>query len=140
MHWLFFAFINILGSTLNNVFIKLTAGKVSSLLGALLVYIGGALTITALFPFLKEKVVFEKQGVIFSLIAGAALGVGTIAWFKMYRLGAPISLATVIVLLSIILLSTAFGIILFHERLTPKFIAGLSFAIVALYLLTTSAK
>jgi len=71
--WLIYAAINALGSSLNNLFIKLATGKISSALGALFVYLGGLFTLFLLFPFLGEKIVIEKKGILLALAAGRHL-------------------------------------------------------------------
>lgn len=138
--WLVYAAINALGSSLNNLFIKMATGKISSVLGALFVYLGGLFTVLVLFPFLGEKVSIGKQGVLLALAAGAVSILASIAWFRMYKLGAPISTATVITLLSIMVLSTIFGVIFFQEKITIRFILGIFFAIIALYFLITASR
>lgn len=137
--WLIYAAVNAVCSVLNNLFIKLGTGKISSLLGALFVYLGGLFAILLLFPFLGEKIVIEKQGAVLAFLAGAVFSIGTVAWYRMYKLGAPMSTATIITLVSIMVLSTAFGVVFFHERITVRFILGVVFAITALYLLVTGS-
>ena len=58
----------------------------------------------------------------------------------MYKFGAPISTATIVTLVSIMILSTIFGVIFFQEKITIRFILGIFFAIIALYFLITASK
>lgn len=138
MKWLVFALVNIIGSTLNNFFVKLASGKISPLVGAVLVYSGGLVFLLILFPFMGEKLVMTKEAVILSLAAGSVLGLASVAWFKMYEVQAPISTATFIALVGIMLLSALIGVVIFKEKASLRFYIGASLAIAGLYLLITA--
>lgn len=65
---------------------------------------------------------------------GVLLSIGNFGIIKSYTLGAPQSLFTIIFYVSLIIYGILFGLLVWHEKLTPIQIFGMILAILGLFL------
>ena len=127
---------------LHNVFTKLASGKISDQFGGLMLEFTGAFLILGYIIFLRFKGTnsfnFTKEGILFSIFAGACVGIGSVLYFTIFRLGGNLSIAGPIVLVGGVLIMTIVGIIFFKEGISLLKTIGLTLGIISLYILNIS--
>src|SRR3989344_1951730 len=118
-----------------NFLVKFTVGKVPPAL-FLMFYIGTAFfTSVALYLANRPPISFPGNTLWVTLAAGVVLGVGIFLVVNAFNLGLGSKVVTVINMNT--LLTVALFVLLLGEKLTPKIGAGILFALVSLYLLTS---
>lgn len=142
MNWLTFALATILFYSLMDFFIKLSSDKVHAGLGGFIInFISTIVLLVFLFysKFQGEKVLETKPGgVLYSTLAGAAIGFATIFFFKMFATGTNLSIGVPLVRIGIVLLASVLGIVLLKEGVNLRYLAGFLLSLAGLYLLITS--
>lgn len=120
MHWIPLAIITATAFGAYNIFIKLSAGKIDEILGAVILQIvaalfGGAYAIYLYFS--GHHFPITTKGTLFAVGAGAAIGVAEILTFVVYSKGAPTSMATPIIMGGSILIAALIGAFALREGL-----------------------
>lgn len=141
MDWLVFVFFNATFTALMDFFTKLSSGKIHEGLGGILVNTFAVIPVLLFTLFSKlagEGINSSKMGIIYSSLAGLAIGVGTVFMFKMYSAGANLSLAVPLMRVILIIIATLLGIFVLKEGFSLKFFLGLALALIGIYLLATS--
>ncbi|HIJ98252.1 TPA: EamA family transporter [archaeon] len=118
-----------------NFLLKLISDKVPAPLFAT-VYLGIAFaTAAAIFLFQKTPISFPGNTMWITVLAGIILGTGIIATTIAFSLGLGSKVVTVININTLVTVSLL--VLILGEKLTPKIGAGILFALVSLYLLTS---
>jgi len=123
---------------LHQIFTKLAAESISDGLGGFVVEGSAALTILVYLAFLKFGGHWQQTsstpGVIYSVLTGICVGVGTIFFFLLFQKGGPLSAVPMILAGGAALMALA-GIFFFKETPSVARMTGLVFAILGLFLL-----
>jgi uncharacterized membrane protein len=125
-----------------NIFNKIAAGKVSDSLGALLVESTAVLCILLFFIYLnlsgKKSVETTSQGIIFSILAGICVGIGSVLYFFIFRSKGELSIAGPIVWGGTLLVMAIAGILLLKEPFSIQKLLGIALSLIGLFLLAGS--
>jgi uncharacterized membrane protein len=125
-----------------NIFNKIAAGKVSDSLGALLVESTAVLCILLFFIYLnlsgKKSVETTSQGIIFSILAGICVGIGSVLYFFIFRSKGELSIAGPIVWGGTLLVMAIAGILLLREPFSIQKLLGIALSLIGLFLLAGS--
>ncbi len=125
---------------LYNVFVRLAAGRIGDALGGavlegsafvgllliLLLYRGGAVVQTTV------------PGLIYSLLGGVCIAIGTVLYFTAFRRQPDMTLVGPVVWLGCFALMALLGFIVFREPVTLKRSLGIVLALAGIYLLQST--
>ncbi len=120
MNWLGLALATAIAFGAYNVFMKLGAGKIDHVLGAVVLQVVAAVLGATYAVMLKvggRTLEVTRTGVVYAALAGVAVGLAEILTFLVFARGAPASWATPIIMGGAILLTSVLGIALLKERL-----------------------
>lgn len=141
--WLIGSILAALFYGLHNIFTKLAAGKLPDSLGALFLETTAAVCIMAFYIYLnltgKKLSQPSSEGIIFSILAGICVGIGTVLYFFVFSSKGELSIAGPIVLAGGILIMAIAGLSFFNEPFTFKKIIGIAFSLTGLILLAGSS-
>ena len=141
--WFLYALWAALLYGLHQVFTKLAAERISDGLGGFVVEASAALTIllylAMLWLFGKWDQKGTGSGVMYSLLTGLCVGIGTIMFFLLFQKGGPLS-AVPMVLAGGAALMALIGLLFFKESFSWQRIAGIILSIAGLILLRYSAS
>lgn len=123
-----------------DVFVKMAAGKVPTSLGTLIY--GAVAFVVGLTWFLVDRARGSLQpasqsGVAYALGVGVAFSIVAVALYGAFRAGGPLSITSPLVRLSGLLVASMCGVVIWHEPVTPRYIAGLCLAVIGVYLIVT---
>ncbi len=125
---------------MHNVFTKLASGKISDVFGGLVLESSAAFLILCYAAYLsvsgKQPFACSREGLIYSLSAGASVAVGSILYFSIFRLGGNLSVAGPIILIGGTLVMVLAGFTIWRETYSPSQVIGLALGVVALWLLS----
>lgn len=128
---------------LHNVFTRLASGKIDDYLGGLVLEstatLGIALYILYLYGREATTLEWTRSGIGYSMLAGICVGLGTVLFFVLFRIGAPLSTAGPIVLAGGIALMSVAGCLLFKEPFNVYKALGLAFTLAGTVLLKSSS-
>lgn len=136
--WLVYAIFTILSYAGLDFFIKRMSGKVNDFLGIIILSafsILPALTILLLFNFPVKKLALTPNGLLYAILAGICLGIGTLSFLKLFDSGINLSLASPMVRIGILIATTSLGLLVLKETVAPREWLGLLFAFIGLLLL-----
>jgi drug/metabolite transporter (DMT)-like permease len=139
-NWMVYAFGTALVLAGADFFVKLASGKISNSL-AFLIY--GTCTFLAGLGWVMWQRSHHVQqfaqpaGILAALGVGLAFSAVTSGLYITFGAGAPISLASPLIRLGGLLLASLAGILLLGEPLTFRYIAGVLFAVLGIYLIIT---
>ena len=123
---------------LHQIFTKLAADKIGDGLGAFVVEASAALTILPYLAYLRFSGNWNQTssspGVLYSVLTGICVGVGTIMFFVLFQKGGPLSAVPMILAGGAALMAVA-GIFFFKEPVSPVRLVGIAMALVGLFLL-----
>jgi transporter family protein len=139
--WFIAALVAALAYGLHNIFTKIAAGHISDALGAFLLEITASVCILLYIFFLittNEKFNFTSRGVIFSIIAGICVGVGTVLYFYIFSHGGALSIAGPLVISGGVLLMAVAGIVFFKESVSFAKIMGIALCLIGIWMLKSA--
>lgn len=123
---------------LHQVFTKLAADKIGEGLGALVVEGIATLTIAlylvSLFGFGRWSLKWSVAGIVYSALTGVCVGIGTIAFFLLFKKGAPLSAVPGILAGGMALMAIV-GIAVFREPASLGRLLGIGLSLAGLALL-----
>ena len=123
---------------LHQIFTKIAAAGISDGLGGFVVEGSAALTILAYLAFLKFgghwNQNYSTAGIVYSVLTGICVGVGTLLFFLLFQKGGPLSAVPMILAGGAALMAIA-GIFFFREPLSWQRALGIAMAIGGLILL-----
>lgn len=123
---------------LHQVFTKMASDRIGDGLGGFVVEASAALTILAYLATLYLSGRWSQQvstsGVVYSVLTGVCVGVGTVFFFLLFQKGGPISAVPMILACGAALMAVV-GIFFFREPASLPRVLGIVLAIVGLFLL-----
>lgn len=123
-------------------FIKLSSDKIHSGLGGFIINLMSTIVLLVFLLYSKlqgQKILDVKPGgVLYSTLAGIAIGFATITFMKMFATGTNLSIGVPLVRIGIVLLASLLGIIFLKEGFNLRYLAGFLLSLAGLYLLITS--
>ncbi len=141
MSWLTFALLTIFFYSLFDFLVKLSSSRIHGGLSAFIMNIVSAVVVLIYLIFLAfkgEKVIDIKQnGLLFSTLAGVAIGLASIFFIRMFATGTNLSIGVPLVRIGIVLLASVLGVFLLKETVSLKYFLGFILALMGLYLLIT---
>ena len=138
MGWLVFTLLSAFFNSLMDLFTKLSSGKIHEGVGATLICFFAAVPTLMYVTFCKfdgREINISKDGVFFSALAGLTVGIATIFALKMFATGVNLSVAIPILRISMILIATFLGLLVFKERMNWKSVFGLILSFLGIYLI-----
>ncbi len=136
--WIITALFAAIAYGLHNIFTKIAAGNISDSLGAFLLELTATICILGYIFFLattNERFHFSSKGILFSVLAGICVGLGTVLYFILFSKGCELSIVGPMVLVGGVLLMALAGIFFFKEQITPMKISGIILGLISLWLL-----
>ncbi|MFH1650211.1 MAG: EamA family transporter [Candidatus Woesearchaeota archaeon] len=127
MNWLFFGILAMLSYGFYNFFVRLSAGKISPALGAVILAVSSAIVATSFFLFLKlngTQTTITTPGIWWAIGAGVFAGLAEVLYFFMFAKGTNISIGLPLVVGGTILVGAVLGILVLHEKLSFIKLAG----------------
>jgi len=138
MVWIIFLILTIVLWGTYNLFFKAMGSEMNYFLA--LMFIGIAqfsLSIPFVFnSYINNNLDYSYKWIVFSLIMGILLGLGTIAFFYTFKFGANTSIAIPIYSVGALLLGVIGGLMIFHENLNIQIIIGIILGVISIILLT----
>jgi bacterial/archaeal transporter family protein len=123
---------------LHQIFTKLAADRIGDGLGGFTVEATAALTILLYLAYLRISGNWNQTssfpGVLYSVLTGICVGIGTIMFFVLFQKGGPLSAVPMILAGGAALMAIA-GIIFFKEPLSASRLLGIGLALAGLFLL-----
>ena len=123
-----------------DVFVKIAAGKLPNSLGTLIY--GTVAFAVGLTWFLVDRTrggigQASTSGVVSALGVGIAFSAVTVALYGAFRAGAPLSVTSPLVRLSGLIVASMFGVLIWNEPVTPRYVLGLCLAGLGVYFIVT---
>ncbi|HEV2339230.1 MAG TPA: hypothetical protein VGT05_00500 [Patescibacteria group bacterium] len=138
MAWLNYAFLTIFFYSLFDVFLKLSSDKMNTWLNAFFLNLVATFVLfvfVVIAYFNGEKIFAVKPGGwFFSLLAGLAISGAGIFFLKMFATGTNLSVGVPLVRVGMVVLGSLLGIFLLKEGYSFKYILGVLFSLVGLFL------
>jgi bacterial/archaeal transporter family protein len=128
MNWVALARVTAVSFGAYNVFIKLGAGKIDQVLGAVVLQLVAAALGGAYALSLKvggRDLGWSKEGLAYAALAGVAVGLAEILTFVVFARGAPAALATPIIMGGSTLVVALVGVVALGERVGLTQVAGI---------------
>lgn len=120
-------------------FIKLSSGKIHEGLGGFVINAAAStvLLMSVILAKARGEIIFETKpgGLIYSILAGIAIGITTILMLKVFALGVNLSIGIPIFRIGIVLIASLLGILLLKEAVSLKYLVGFVLSLIGLYLL-----
>lgn len=123
--WLVLALLCALSYALYNVFIKKSSASIHPILGGVILQfvaaiMGTVLCLTLAFGPAQEEMFYDSTGVIFAVLAGAAVGIAEIVSFTVSGMGVPAVQSIPIIIGGSVMFGTVIGRIFLEEFLSPR--------------------
>jgi uncharacterized membrane protein len=140
MSWMLYAAVAAGALAAADVFVKLAAGKLPNSLGTLIygaVAFGVGLT---WFVADRARGGVERSstaGIVYAIGVGVAFSTVAVALYGAFRAGAPLSITSPLVRLSGLIVASLFGVLIWNEPVTPRYVMGLCLAVTGVYLIVT---
>ena len=141
MNWLTTALITIVFYSVFDLFVKLASGKINDNLGAAVMNIVAFVVSFGWFLIrsrLGDPANVTKMGLIYSIVAGAMVGLASLFFIKMFSLGVNLSIGVPLVRVGMIVLGSVLGVLILKEGLTVRYVVGFLLSILGLYLVMTA--
>jgi transporter family protein len=135
MNWIYYAVTAALFMALYNVFIKLAAGNIHQVVGAVVLQVVAALAGAAMLLFLKlngTALPISNKGLLFAALAGLSVGLAEIISFFAFSGGTAASKGVTVIVGSTIVLAVLIGLVFLKESLTPLQIVGVLLVLVGI--------
>ena len=142
MIWILFLLITIFLWGTYNLFFKLVGPEINYFLAVMIIGLSQSAIalLCLLFSFPSDNVFYNFKWVLFSVIMGLLVGIGTITFFYTFKFGANASIAIPVYTIGALLIGVIGGICFYKEQISVRAIVGLLFGIVSVFLLTIGGK
>jgi len=134
-NWLTYALLTVFGYVGLDFFVKRASGKIDDVMGAVIINFVSLLPPLLIYFYFKvsgKDMLVTRDGLVFSALAGVAIGLGTIAFIKMFATGTNLSLGSSVVRVGTIIGTVLIGVIFLKEGLSPRQVIGLAMSAVGL--------
>ena len=126
----------------SDVLARISSSKINDILGAMILSLGAFLILFlgmfALVPDLTKEVSnISLKYFLIALVAGVANATGLFFFFRFLQQGGNFTQGMPMILTSIVIFTTIYGLIFFKDPLTLKTIIGLALGIGAIYFLSS---
>lgn len=138
MNWLLLAIITAICFGLYNIFIKLAAGNIHQMAGAVLLQLVAASVGGILLLYIKstkQVVSISQTGVLYSCLAGISVGLAEILTFYVFTKGAPASVGTPVIIGGSVVVAALLGWLVLREQLSVGQVLGVGLIVVGIGLL-----
>ncbi len=143
MPWLATALLTAAAFGLYNVFMKLGADRIDAVLGAVVLQVVAAALGSGYALWLRttdHSFAFSREGLGYAAAAGVCVGLAEIGTFVVFARGAPVALATPIILGGSVTLAALVGATILREPLRPTQIAGIVLVICGVALVSSGVR
>ncbi|MDO1447777.1 EamA family transporter [Rhodocytophaga aerolata] len=140
MHWLTLLIITAVFFGFYNFFIKVSAGHIHEILGAVILQAIALLLGGIALVYLKLKQVpFENsgKGLLFAVLAGVFVGLAEITSFYAFSKGTPASVGIPVIVGGTVIVGTLLGVIFLKEQLHCQHYAGIVLILTGIYILAS---
>lgn len=143
MQWLLYAVLAAVLNALMDFFVKLSSNKIDTALGGVL--LTACATIVMVLPVVFSKVKGEpllvtREGALYSIAAGIAVGLATFFIFKMFATRVELSIAIPTLRIGIIVCATLLGVFFLGEKVSARLLFGMMLSLVGVYFVVTSPR
>lgn len=121
----------------HQVFTRDAAGRIEDGWGALVLEASACAAILIYALVRRQPPAATARGVVSATAAGVCAGIGTVLFFILFRLGAPLSAAGPIVVAGGVAVMAVAGVIAFGEPLAVTRVVGLALAVAGIALMRT---
>jgi len=138
MSWVWAALLTALCYGLYNVFIKLSAGRIHVIAGALILQAAAMLLGAGAIIFLrftKTPLPFSAKGIGFAVLAGVFVGLAEILSFFVFSRGVPASAGIPVIVGGTVVAGAALGFAFLGESLSPRDILAVAMIAAGIVLL-----
>lgn len=139
MNWVLLALITAIFFGTYNFFIKVSAGHINQIVGAVILQIVAASVGGVVLLFLKmthSPLAITSRGIWFALLAGIMVGLAEITSFYFFAKGVPASVGIPVVIGGSILVGALLGVAFLHETLTLIHYSAILLIIIGVVFLT----
>jgi transporter family protein len=140
MHWLILLIITAVFFGFYNFFIKVSAGHIHEILGAVVLQAVALLLGGIALAYLKLKnSAFESsgKGLLFAVLAGIFVGLAEITSFYAFSRGTPASVGIPVMVGGTVVVGTFLGIIFLKEQLHWQHYAGIALIIAGIWMVAS---
>ncbi len=138
MAWLNYAFLTIIFYSFFDLFLKLSSTKMNTWFNAFIINLVATLVLLVfiIYAYFSGEKLFNVKpgGWLFSILAGFAVGGASIFFVKMFATGTNLSIGVPLVRVGMVVLGSLLGILLLKEGYSFKYILGVLFSIIGLFL------
>lgn len=142
MNWILLSLATILFYSLFDFFLKLSSDKINSGLGAFLLNFISAIVLLVYLVYLKlngQKIIeYKSNGLLYTLIAGIAIGLASIFFIRVFAVGVNLSVGVPLIRIGMVVLASFLGIIFLKEGFNLKYLVGFIVSLFGLYLIITA--
>jgi len=135
--WIFPALSSALSYASYNIFIKLGSSSISPLLGGVILQTIAALLGTCLLGVSNDKLAYDKKGIMWSALAGIAVGAAELLSFQVSAMGVEASRSTPVMIGGSVVFGSFLGFALLKERMTIKGWFGVFLVVVGIACVAT---
>ena len=141
MSWLPLAVLTAVAFGVYNVFIKLSSGRIDQILGAVVLQTVAALVGGGVALALRlggRSFAVTGAGLGWAVAAGIAVGLAEIATFVLFSRGAPVAVATPIIMGGSVVVTALVGLAVLGERLAAPQLGGIVLVAAGIALLSST--
>jgi transporter family protein len=140
MHWLIILIITAVFFGFYNFFIKVSAGHIHEILGAVILQAVALLLGGAVLIYLKVKnLPFENssRGLLFAVLAGVAVGLAEITSFYAFSKGTPASIGIPVIVGGTVVVGTLLGVLFLKEQLHWQHYTGITLILAGIFIIAS---
>ena len=138
MSWLTYGLATIVFYSLFDFFLKISSDKINTWLNAFIVNLVATLVLVIFIVYLKfqgEKLFDMKAGgLLYSILAGLAIGGASIFFVKMFATGTHLSIGVPLVRIGMVILGSMLGVLLLKEGISLRYFMGIALSLLGLFL------
>ena len=140
MHWLTLLIVTAVLFGLYNFFIKVSAGHIHEILGAVILQAVALLLGSIAIVYLKLKhVPFEtsERGLLFAILAGLAVGLAEITSFYAFSKGTSASVGIPVIVGGTVIVGTLLGVLFLKEQLHWQHYVGIALILIGIFIVAS---
>jgi transporter family protein len=137
VRWIGPALSSAISYALYNIFIKLGSASIHPVLGGVILQFVAALLGSCLLGLSRDKLTFDKKGVLWSVCAGIFVGLAEILSFQVSGMGVPASNSMPVMIGCSVAFGSVLGFALLKERMTMKGWSGVLLVVLGVVCVAT---